>query len=65
MESFTWLCETRGSLSSQVRAGSSSSTRSWLDCIALRRERGDVEIVKLLLEAGADPYIENEMAEFI
>ena len=23
--------------------------------------RGDVEIVKLLLEAGADPYIENEM----
>ena len=23
--------------------------------------RGDVEIVTLLLEAGADPYIENEM----
>ena len=23
--------------------------------------RGDVEIVALLLEAGADPYIENEM----
>ena len=23
--------------------------------------RGDVEIVQLLLEAGADPYIENEM----
>ena len=23
--------------------------------------RGDVEIVKLLLEHGADPYIENEM----
>ena len=23
--------------------------------------RGDVEIVKILLEAGADPYIENEM----
>ena len=23
--------------------------------------RGDVEIVKLLLEAGADPYLENEM----
>ena len=23
--------------------------------------RGDVEIVTLLLEAGADPYVENEM----
>ena len=23
--------------------------------------RGDVEIVKLLLESGADPYIDNEM----
>jgi ankyrin repeat protein len=23
--------------------------------------RGDVEIVKLLLEAGADPYVENDL----
>jgi hypothetical protein len=40
VESFAWLCQTRSTLSfSQLCASSSSGTRSWLDCIALRREK--------------------------
>ena len=33
----------------------------WHSVVVVAARRGDVEIVTLLLEAGADPYIENEM----
>ena len=50
------------------RAGISKSTliaylaiKSGTTALNLAVVRGDVEIVKILLENGADPYIENDL----
>merc|ERR1711871_668845 len=58
----------RGSAKLMVRGGFVKSALAQrlahgagLTALHYAARRGDVEIVTLLLEAGADPYIENEM----
>ena len=52
VESFAWLCETRGSLSfDQIDAGSSLAHGAGLTALHYAARRGDVEIVSLLLES--------------
>ena len=58
----------RGSAKLMVRGGLMKSVLTHrlahgagLSALHYAARRGDVEIVNLLLEAGADPFIENEM----